>query len=260
MNYMGSAQKQRTRDFVADALGDTPETAIPSHLLRRGLADAFVAGPTSQFDSVIVQSHSMADEPWCFGNDPLILSESLRQLDGWGQRRMSPNVPADIAGPLSSLVRREKKLRVQRYGDVYHTLIGPLNSFVVPEVRRLDREDTDLVAAFEKDPHRLVFETVGDLLKSGLAAGAVIDGRLVALAHTNAITAGFGVIGVITEPAWRGNGFATASASIVAQGIKDLGRTPVWSADEYNAASLRVAGKLGFVEVSRRAYLNAVPI
>ena len=260
MSYMDYAQKQRTRNLVADALGDTPETAIPSHLLRRGLAEAFVAGTPSEFDAAIVQSHSLAEEPWCFGSDPFILLELLKQLDNWRHRRMSPNVPANIAGPLSSLVQQEKILRVQRYGDVYHTLIGRLNSFAVPEVRRLDLGDTDLIAAFEHDPNRLGFKTFDDLLRNGLAAGAVIDGKLVALAHTNAITARYGDIGVVTETAWRGHGFATAAASIVARRIKDLGRIPVWSAGEDNAASLRVAAKLGFVEVSRRVYLNTVPI
>ena len=61
-----------------------------------------------------------------------------------------------------------------------------------------------------------------------------------------------------TDDAWRGMGFATASASIVARRIQDLGRTPVWSAGEDNAASLRIAAKLGFVEVSRRVYLNTL--
>ena len=34
---MGLVHSQRERDLVADALGDSPETAIPTHLLRRGL-------------------------------------------------------------------------------------------------------------------------------------------------------------------------------------------------------------------------------
>ena len=51
-------------------------------------------------------------------------------------------------------------------------------------------------------------------------------------------------------------GLATASESIVARRIKDLGRIPVWSAGEDNEASLHIAAKLGFAEVSRRVDLN----
>ena len=99
---METIRKQHKRDLVADALGDTPETAIPTHLLRRGLADAYIAGSLPRFDGAIVQSHSLPYEPWCFGTDPDVLWELLPRINVWGRRRMSPNVSADLAGPLIS--------------------------------------------------------------------------------------------------------------------------------------------------------------
>ena len=254
---MRHVQTQKERDAVADGLGDTPETAIPSHLLRRGLADVYVAGSMSEFDAVVVQSHPWLEEPWCFGSDASILWELLSKLGEWGQRDMSPNVPSYLADSLSSLIQEEKNLRVRQYGDVYHTLTRRVNSFIVPEVRQLEMRDVDLLAEFRKDPHRLGFKTYEDLLVNGLAAGALMDGRLVALAHTNAMTENFGDIGVYTDDAWRGMGFASAAASIVVRGVQELGRIPVWSAGEDNEASLHIAAKLGFVEVSRRVYLNS---
>ena len=258
MTPMVIARTQRERGLVANALGDVPETAIPAHLLRRGLADAYVINPASHFDAAIVQSQSLPHEPWCFGTDPDSVLELLRQLDEWGRQRMSPNVPADLAGPLSALLKQSTNLGIQRYGDIYHTLTGRVNEFATPEVRILGLRDPGLLSAFESDPHRLGFNTFEDLLTIGSAAGAVVNDQLVALAHTNAVTAEYGDIGVYTDDAWRGMGFATASASIVARRIQDLGRTPVWSAGEDNAASLRIAAKLGFVEVSRRVYLNTL--
>ena len=256
---MRQVQTQKVRHLVADALGDTPETAIPAHLLRRGLADFYVSGSLPEFDALVVHSHPFPDEPWCFGNDPSILLELLSRLTGWGQRRMSPNVPPHLADSLSSLIRQESNLRVRQYGDVYHTLNRRVAGFVGPGVRQLDIRDIDLLTDFRRDPHRLGFKTIEDLLSNGLATGAVANGRLVALAHTNAVTANYGDIGVYSEDAWRGMGFATASASIVAGHIQDLGLTPVWSAGEDNEASLHIASKLGFVEVSRRVYLNTLP-
>lgn len=44
-------------------------------------------------------------------------------------------------------------------------------------------------------------------------------------------------------------------AAIVCRWVQDSGRVPVWSCGEDNLASLRVAQKLGFREVSRRVYL-----
>ena len=253
---METIRKQDKRDLVADALGDTPETAIPTHLLRRGLADAYIAGSLPRFDGAMVQSHSLPYEPWCFGTDPDVLWHLLRRLNEWGRRGMSPNVATDLVDPLSALMKRTANVEVRQYGDVYHTLTERVVEFATPEVRLLDLGDSDLLAAFESDPCRLGFKTFEDLLKNGFAAGALVDNRLVALAHTNAVTAHFADIGVVTDAAWRGKGFASASACIVARRIQELGRTPVWSAGEDNVASLRVAAKLGFVEVSRRVYLN----
>ena len=53
--------------------------------------------------------------------------------------------------------------------------------------------------------------------------------------------------------AWAG--FATAAASIVTRRMQETHRIPVWSSGEDNMASLRVARKLGFQEVSRLIYV-----
>ena len=251
--------EQWERDSLADALGDTPETVIPVHFLRRGLADAWVAGTPPRFDGVIVREHWLPHEPWCFGRDPLAVWELLRPLNDWGRQSISPNVPADLACRLATLVSQDADIQLQQYGDVYHTLGGRVNQFTVPEVRELDLEDEGLLAAYRRNPREMGFTTFEDLLTCGAAAGAVVEGRLVALAHTNAMTARYGDIGVATDEPWRGRGFASAAACIVARSIRERGRTPVWSAGEGNTASLRVAAKLGFVEVSRRVYLNIHP-
>ena len=246
----------RERNLVADVLGDTPETAIPTHLLRQGLADAYVCGSSTKFDAVIVQSRSLLHEPWCFGDDPHAACKLLSQISGWSGRGISPNVHVNLAGPLSTLIQQEGHFRVRRYGDLYHTLIGRLHSFSVREVRPLDMGDADLLSTSHTDPHRLGFNTFEDLLTDGVAAGAVVNGKLVSLAHTNAVTAGYGDIGVATDDEWRGMGLATASACIVARHLLERGKTPVWSTGEDNMPSLRVATKLGFTEESRRVYLN----
>ena len=251
--------EQWERDRLADTMGDAPETVIPVHFLRRSLADAWVVGTAPRFDGVIVQAHLLPQEPWCFGRDPSAIWGLLRPLNDWGRQSFSPNVPADLACRLATFIKREAKVQLQQYGDVYHTLGGRVNEFSVSEVRSLDLEDEDLLAAYGRNPREMGFATFEDLLSDGAAAGAVVEGRLVALAHTNAVTALYGDIGVVTDEPWRGMGFASSVASIVARRIQERGRTPVWSAGEGNAASLRVAAKLGFMEVSRRVYLNLRP-
>jgi predicted GNAT family acetyltransferase len=94
-----------------------------------------------------------------------------------------------------------------------------------------------------------------ELLAEGIAACAIVAGKIVATALTTACSGQYADIGVYTREAVWGQGYATAAASLVAQAVQESGRTPVWSAGAHNAASLRVAQKVGFQEVSRRTYV-----
>ena len=253
---MSLVQTQAERDLLARALGDTAETARPSHFLRRGLVDAHVTGTGPRFDGLIVQSPALPEEPWCFGTDPSAIWELLRRLNAWGRDCMSPNVSAELARPLANLIEHRTGAQVHLYEDCFHTLTRPVRGFHVPGVRLLNLGDVGMLPAYRSNPRAMGFATYEDLLTHGVAAGAVVEDRLVALAYTSAFTAGYGDIAVSTKEAWRGMGFASALGCLVARRIQSLGRTPVWSAGEGNAASLRVAAKLGFAEVSRRVYLN----
>lgn len=250
---------QRERNDLADAIGDAPETAIPVHLLRRGLADAYVDGDLRRPDAAIVQSHTLRSEPWCLSRDAAAMLELLRPLNDWRSERMTPNVEARIAAPLAELAERELDVDVELYGDVYHTLTSSVANVSVPEVRQLRLGDVHLLAEYRGSAEGTGFLTFEDLLTDGFAAGPVVDGKLVGLAHTNALTARYADIGVATRKEFRRRGFASVAASIVATRIQERGLVPVWSAGEDNEASLRIAARLGFVEVSRRVYLNMRP-
>ena len=99
------------------------------------------------------------------------------------------------------------------------------------------------------------FGDLSVLLTEGLVAAAVISGKIVATAQTGALTERYADIGVETDAEWSRRGFATVMASIVARRVQKAGRIPVWSCGEDNMASLRVAEKLGFQEVSRLTYV-----
>jgi len=235
------------RLVLADALGDSPETVIPVHILRQGLCHAWVAGEPERPDAAVIQSTSLMGEPWAFGNGVEAIWRLLDYATGW----RTVDAPAATAQALGAVMERETGRPARHYGDVYYTLTRPALRAGTPEVRRLRRDDEPLMAHYMKTPHWSGSEGF-----EPIAAGAAIDGRLVGLAHVSAITERYADIGVSTLEPWRGRGFATAAASIVAQAIQEGGRTPVWSAGEGNAASLRVAAKLGFEEVSRRVYVS----
>jgi len=236
---------------LADAIGDTPETVIPVHQLRRGLCRAYVAGDPSRFDGAIVQGDSCPDEPTGFGSDPKVLWDLLKSVEGW----FCINVTAEYAVGLGNIIEKETGTKVRYYGDVYHTLSRPVVRFKDEAVRQLTLDDLELLESSPKELRDSAFGNTRELLLEGFVACAIVSGRIVATALTGARTDRYGEVGVFTMEGWRRRGFSTAAASIVAQRIQEAGQTAVWSAGEDNAASLRVAEKLGFNEVSRRTYV-----
>jgi predicted GNAT family acetyltransferase len=124
-----------------------------------------------------------------------------------------------------------------------------------PNVRELGPADLSLLGAAPLELRASLWESTAVLLKEGVVACAIIEGEIVATALTSAYSDGYADVGVYTCEAYRSRGLATAAASLVARRVQQAGRTPVWSAGGTNAASLRVAHKLGFEEVSRRRYV-----
>ena len=236
---------------LARVLGDSPETAIPVHRLMRGACSAYVVGEPARFDAAVVVSHDNPGEPDGFGEDPEALWSILEPLEGW----RVVDVSRTVSPKLGALIRASTGSRVAYYDDVYHTLTRPAVTYSHPDVRLLTEDDR---ALFDGVPDNLKPSMRGDVeivLREGFVAGGVVNNRLVSVAHTNAITARYADIGVFTDQDYRNRGYSTASAAIVAKAIRETGRTPVWSCGEDNLASLKVAAKVGFNEVSRRTYV-----
>ena len=236
---------------LADALGDTPETTIPVHLLRRGLCQAYVAGDPSRFRAAIIQDGALPGEPYAFGEDPRAVWELLELVAGW----WCVSVPPALAALLDEIMGAETGKDVRHYGDVYHVLLKPAPHVESSVVRVLGAADLGLLESAPAEVRGAGFGSLRALLTDGVVACAVVDGGIVAIAQTYARTPRHADIGVATLEQWRNRGFATAAASVVARHVQEAGQTPVWSAGEDNHASLRVAAKLGFAEVSRRVYL-----
>ncbi|HEX6385418.1 MAG TPA: GNAT family N-acetyltransferase [Anaerolineae bacterium] len=233
---------------LADALEDTPETVISISQLRRGLARAFVIGDPADFQAAVVEDLGSPGEPMAFGSDASLLADLLPAIPGWFCVNVSPAVAPDL-GPL---LAERMGYPIRYYGDIYHILTQPAPDLVHTEVRSLTLADLPLLEAAPAEIRGLDLHR---LLTQMAAAGAVVDSQIVAIAINYARSARYADIGVQTLPQWRGRGFAPAAAAIVAREAQASGRIPVWSCGENNRASLRVAQKLGFQEVSRRTYI-----
>jgi RimJ/RimL family protein N-acetyltransferase len=242
------------RGVLADALGDTPETVMPVHQLRRGLARAVIAGAPERPRATIVQAYALPEEPAAYGDDPEAIWDVLRDLDGWTSVHVSHTLGSPLAELMETATRRPRSLSE----EIFSVLERPVAVWTDPAVRRLTPADIPLMeaATAELGMNGWRFGSAAALLADGFAAGAVVDNRLVAVAFTSARADRHSEVGVVTAAPWRGRGFSTAAAAVVCADIQDAGQIPVWSTSEDNIASRRVGAKLGFGDVSRRVYVN----
>lgn len=240
------------RIALVEALGDTPETVIATHLLRHGLARAYASGPPSRFKAAVIENLAFGtDELTAFGTDPALIWEIVRKLEGWS----CVLVDAALAASLGELLRDATGRSPRTLEDVYHVQRHPLPPIPLAPVRLLTPADAPLLARAPRELRGAGYPSTAALLRDGAAAAAIIDGEIVALAHAPARSANYADLGVTTLPTWRGRGLASAAASLVAARVQAAGQTPVWSTGATTTASLQVAAKLGFVEVRRRTYV-----
>lgn len=115
-------------------------------------------------------------------------------------------------------------------------------------VRFLDADDSPAVEALHPDVKWVAGPWGGPtgLAASGQAVGAFIDERLVAVASTFFLGVRHDEIAVGTEPEFRRRGFSTSCARLLTARSVAAGRVPSWTTSLDNAASRRVAERIGF--------------
>lgn len=236
---------------IAAWLGDTPETTISTHHLTRHQCRVVLSGDLPTPRAAIVQSDDMPEEPMAFGEDAAAIWQALQALRGWS----CINVRPAVAAPLAALLQRGGDPPIRTQDDIYHTLEHAPPRIAHEDVRLLTPADLPLLEAAPTSLQGGGFGSSAAELAEGIVAGGIIGGDLVTIAHVYAFTEKHADIGVATREDQRRRGLATAAAALVAAAVQATGRTPVWSCGDHNAASRRVAAKLGFREVDRRVYL-----
>lgn len=203
---MSSAQARRLDtsecEALIRALGDTPKTVIAVHQLRHSLSEVYVEAGEGRHDSIILRPSHPSNELVGFGTDAEVLCRVLRVLSGWS----CVCVEDDVARRLGPILEAELECPVRYIMDIYHTLERPVVAGSHPSVRYLTGEDINLLRASPLDIQGacLGFGTFERLLAAGVAAGAVIDGELVAVAATWAGSERYADLAVVTAGPWRG--------------------------------------------------------
>ncbi len=237
--------------LLADFLGDSPETVLAMHALRRQNCQAYIVGELPQVQAALLQISSFPNEPQAFGTDANAILTMLQAIQGWD----CVNVASEVAESVGALIQEKMKMAVRYYGDFYYTLSKPVMHFRHNYVRCLQLEDLSLLESAPREFQGHGYGTPRGLLEDGVVACGIVSGEVVSIAHTAGHTKKFADIGVITREDWRNQGLASAAASIVAEILQEKGITPVWSAGDDNLPSVRIAQKLGFSKVSLRKYV-----
>jgi len=126
-------------------------------------------------------------------------------------------------------------------------------------LRRLTKADTNLISRLSPEVAWITKTWNGPdgLARSGYA-WAVVDGRkILSLSCSFFVGQTYEDIGVVTEPAYRGQGLSTVCTAALCRDIIARGPRPSWSTSNDNLASLRVAEKLGF-QFQRYDYLYII--
>jgi RimJ/RimL family protein N-acetyltransferase len=237
------------REALATFIGESPETVIAIHALRSGRGRVWVSGTPRDPRALIIEPEWLPGEPLGFGDDTDLL-ELLAHVDGWDC--------FELTAPTAERVADEFARRwgiAKRVVDVHH--VSEVTASVEPhplEVRPLRTPDLDRLAVAADDifPARDVMEPAVELGRVFVA----IDGELI-VGQGSSFAAGerYADVGVHVAETHRRRGLATGCAARVCEAVRTAGLTPVWSCGAENRASLRVAAKLGFVEVTRLVFL-----
>ncbi len=232
---------------IAEWIGERPETVLVIDALLTGHGRAWVSGHLSGPDAAMVESALVPGEPQGFGSAAALLG-LLRQATGWRCIEVEEDLADEIApefervwGPVTRVV------------DVIHSLPRPAPSPTHVLVREL--RATDLTRAPATPDLLPDLHLVTHAADAGRVYVAVDEGVIVG--HGSALAAGrtFADVGVHVAESYRGQGIATAAAARACQAVQRAGLIPVWGTSSANLASLRVAAKLGFVEVGRLVFL-----
>jgi RimJ/RimL family protein N-acetyltransferase len=243
---------EKRRGTLLTTLEENPETVIWIHVLKQGNCNVYISSDKHRESAAILQLKSLLSEPTGFGLDADALWQELAKVEGW----QCVLVDKEVASALGEIISNQLKTPVHFLDDIYHIPRGQVLSFESELVRRLTLDDFTLVETSPREVQPIGFwGGLRESLTKGLVAGAIIEGKVVATSFVAARGQRYADIGVYVRESYRRRGLATAAASIVARSIQSDGLIPVWGCGSHNLPSLRLARKLGFVEISRRTYV-----
>ena len=198
-----------------------------SNFVVRGCGGELLSAVGDPAARVILEAIAGADEEAELLSDAPPSDRLVEALAGWeAEEATLYGLPADV----------EKEIRGAEGRMVAGAEIAPVS-----------RDQAGLLDGL---PAELRHELGAAIVRTTLMA-AWIDGRPVAFSYAAAETETWWDVSVDTLEAYRGRGYAAAVAATLVERYRREGKRAAWGAVASNAASQRVAAKLGFEPVDR---------
>lgn len=158
--------------------------------------------------------------------------------------------------------RRRGRLRLQLDGARAPYVNSPVPCPEGFELKRLDAAMLPQTDRFGLQIGSRFWSSPEDFLERGLGVCLVGDkGEIACVCYAAAVAGGFAEVDVVTDERFRGRGLATVAAQEFVRECIARGLAPTWDCFDYNAGSLRLAERLGFVvESSYPFYSFNVPV
>lgn len=161
------------------------------------------------------------------------------------------------AAPAGPAITRFTRVNFRFSPARYLAMRAPLELPAGITLRPLDQRDFAL-PGIDVSPHRF-WRSASQFLEFGGGWCVEHEQALASMAFCSFRFDQLLEIGVATRPAWRGRGYALQAACVLIDACIARGLEPVWACRKENAASYRLAHRLGFEVACELPYYRLAP-
>ena len=239
---------------LAGSLPDVPRWLYARSMLLAGRCEVLGLEEARSGPSFVARELEEREDRWfCVVGHPSgeALREAARRNGDGGEilatREGAPRVIGALPGWTATRV-------------VVHLLGDPsrLPRFAEGEVKPFGARDLDAASGdLPEELRSYLGSAVG--ARGALVAASLADGRPVSFCCAEDETEGLWDIAIETLEGHRKRGHAGRCVSWMVAEMRRRGKEPVWAAEETNAASLRLAAKLGFVPADELVLFRPAP-
>jgi GNAT superfamily N-acetyltransferase len=242
------SQKQYPK--ILDQFGDIPENIHVRHFITNRQSDIYLSGSISNPRAIVVRPKTANSELFAY-IEPIEIYEMVVQLSGWN----SILVDTEISHKLGGLLAKNNNVSYLR--ELYFVLNNPIVYKPIQISHHwFEPSDRQLLKNAYTDFHALGMNNPESILDYGIGVGIILKEKIVAIAFSIHMTEKYADIGIFTLPTHQNLGYSTALATLLIDKLQRKNITPVWSTDEKNPASLKIARKLGFKKIKTKIYIN----